>query len=89
MKALYALRLIYFVTLSENSTVVTNATHLLCVSTPPEIVVGTDFHAHHGTRTTPIFLRANREFSWLLLVVISKFGLLPIRWHSAATKHLF
>ena len=37
------------------------------MSTLPEIVVGTQFHAKHGTKTTPIFLHAGGEASWSLL----------------------
>ena len=36
-------------------------------STPPELAVGTNFHAQHGTKTTPVFLPADEEDSWLLL----------------------
>ena len=37
------------------------------ISTPPEIAVGTEFHARHGTKTIPIFLPVDGEASWLLL----------------------
>ena len=37
------------------------------ISTPPEIAVGTHFHARHGTKTTPVFLPADGEASWSLL----------------------
>ena len=43
-----------------------------------EIAVKTDFHAQHGTKTTPVFLPADGEVSW---VVSSKFGLLTIMQH--------
>ena len=36
-------------------------------STPPEIAVGTHFHAWRGTKTTPVFLPADGEASWSLL----------------------
>ena len=32
-----------------------------------KIVVGTQIHARHGAKTTPVFLPANGETSWLLL----------------------
>ena len=48
------------------------------ISTPPEIAVEIYFHAQHITNTTPIFLPADGEASWLL-----KFGLLTIRRYSA------
>ena len=37
------------------------------ISTPPEIAVGTHFHARHGTKTIPVFLPADGEASWSLL----------------------
>ena len=37
------------------------------ISTTPEIAVGTHFHARRGTKTTPVFLPADRESSWSLL----------------------
>ena len=37
------------------------------MSTPPEIAVGTHFHAGHGTKTILVFLPADGEGSWLLL----------------------
>ena len=37
------------------------------ISTPPEIAVGTQFHARHGTKTIPVFLPADWEASWSLL----------------------
>ena len=36
-------------------------------STPQETPVGAHCHAPHGTKTTPVFLPANGEVSWLLL----------------------
>ena len=36
-------------------------------STPLEIAIGTYFHIRHGTKTTPVFLFADREVFWLLL----------------------
>ena len=41
---------------------------------PPERAIGTHFHARHGTKTTPVFLPADREAFWLLLS--SSFSLL-------------
>ena len=35
--------------------------------TPQETPVGAHCHAPHGTKTTPVFLPANGEVSWLLL----------------------
>ena len=32
-----------------------------------EIAVETHFHGEHGTKTTPVFLPADAEASWLLL----------------------
>ena len=32
-----------------------------------EIAVGTQFHARHGTKTTPVFLLVDRKASWSLL----------------------
>ena len=32
-----------------------------------EVVVGTQFHAQHGTKTILVFLSADGEPSWLLL----------------------
>ena len=46
------------------------------ISTPPEIAVGTNFHAQYGTKTTSVFLPF-------------KFCLLTIKRHSATRKHLF
>ena len=37
------------------------------MSTPPDIAVGTHFHARHGTKTIPVFLLADGEASWSLL----------------------
>ena len=37
------------------------------ISTPPEIAAGSHFHVQHGTKTTLVFLSADREVSWLLL----------------------
>ena len=37
------------------------------ISTPPEIAVGTHFHARHGTKTTLVFLAADGEASCPLL----------------------
>ena len=37
------------------------------LTTPPEISVGTNFCARHGTKTTPVFLSADGEASWSLL----------------------
>ena len=54
-------------------------------NTPLEIVVGTHFHARHGTKSTPVFLPTDRE---AFLVATSKFGLLTISRHSATRKHL-
>ena len=36
------------------------------ISTPPDIAVGTHFHAQHGTKTTPVFLPTDGEASWSL-----------------------
>ena len=36
------------------------------ISTPPEIAVQTHIHVWHGTKTTPVFLPAAVETSWLL-----------------------
>ena len=36
------------------------------ISTPPEIALGTHFHAWHGTKTTTLFLPADGEACWLL-----------------------
>ena len=36
------------------------------ISTSPEIAVGVHFHMWHGTKTTPIFLPADWEASWVL-----------------------
>ena len=50
------------------------------ISTPPEIALGTHFHARHDTITC----------RWrIFLVATFKFGLLTIRWHSATIEHLF
>ena len=49
----------------------------------PQMAVGTDFHAQHGTETILVFLPADGE------VATSKFGFLTIRWYSATRKHLF
>ena len=38
------------------------------ISTPLEIAVGTHFHAPHDTKTTPVFLPADGEASWSLLL---------------------
>ena len=51
-----------FVTLTENSSVVTNDTQ-----GPPERAVGTHFHVQHDTKTIPVFLPADRKASWSLL----------------------
>ena len=40
---------------------------ILGIFIPPEIAAQTLFHAHHWTRTTPVFLPADRKYSWLLL----------------------
>ena len=45
------------------------------MSTPPDIAVGTHFHARHGTKTIPVFLLADGEASWSLLP--SSVSLLP------------
>ena len=37
------------------------------MSTPIEIAVGIHFYTQHGTKTTLVFLPADREASWLLL----------------------
>ena len=37
------------------------------ISTSSEIAVGTHSHARHCTKTTPVFLPADGEASWLLL----------------------
>ena len=37
------------------------------VPKPPEIAVGTHFHAHHDTKTILVFLPAVGEASWLLI----------------------
>ena len=37
------------------------------ISTPLELAVGAQFHAQHGTKTTPVFLLADGEASWSLL----------------------
>ena len=37
------------------------------IFTPSETAVGTHFHVWHGTKTTPVFLPADREVSWSLL----------------------
>ena len=50
---------VIFVTLTENSSVVTNDTSE--ISTSPEIAVVTNFHARHGTTTTPVFLPADGD----------------------------
>ena len=41
----------------------------------------------HGTLTTLVFLLADGEVSWSLL--LNSVSLLSIRWHSATRKHLF
>ena len=38
------------------------------ISIQPEIGVATKFHEWHGTKTTPVFLPANGEDCWLLLL---------------------
>ena len=51
-------------TLTENSSVITNDTQgPWKISTPPEVAVGTHFHAKHGTKTISVFLRADGEAS--------------------------
>ena len=37
------------------------------ISTPPEIVVGTQFHAEHGTKITLVLLPADGEAPWSLV----------------------
>ena len=37
------------------------------LDTPPEIAVETHFHAPHGTKTTPVFLPADRKAARSLL----------------------
>ena len=37
------------------------------ISKPPEMVVTKHFHDKHATKTTPVFLPADGEASWLLL----------------------
>ena len=37
------------------------------ISTRPEIAVRTHFHVQYGSKTTPVFLPAEREMSWSLL----------------------
>ena len=37
------------------------------ISTPPELAVGTSFHAQHGIKTTLVFFPADEEASWLLV----------------------
>ena len=39
-------------------------TGTLEISTPPEIAVGTNFHAWHGTKTTLVFSHTDVEASW-------------------------
>ena len=39
------------------------------ISTPPDIAVGIQFHARHGTETILVFLLADGEASRLLLPV--------------------
>ena len=51
---------IFFLTLTENSSVV--------ISTRPEIAVGTHFHVQHGTKRTLLFLPAEGEAPWLLFL---------------------
>ena len=60
-----SLKYIIFVTLTENSSVITNDT--LEIYTPSEIAVGTHFHVQYGTETTSVFLPADGEASWSLL----------------------
>ena len=76
---------VIFVTLTENSSFVTNDTQEPHISTPTKVAVGTHFHVRHGTKTTPVFFTC-----WWrsLLVTTSKFSLLTIRWHSATRDHL-
>ena len=59
---------VIFVTLTENSSVITNDTQWTSeISRPPEIAVGTHFHAQHGTKTIPVFLPADGVAFWSLL----------------------
>ena len=37
------------------------------IFTPQELAVGTHFHVWHGTKTTPAFIPADGDASWLLL----------------------
>ena len=56
------------------------------ISTPPEIAVGTHFHAQTWHKNYPNIF----NYCWRsLLVANSKFGLLTIRQYSATRKHLF
>ena len=58
---------VIFATLTENLSI-TNDTHRpQKYSTSPELVVGTHFHARHGTKAILVFLPADGEASWLLL----------------------
>ena len=41
------------------------------ISTPPDVAVGTHFHAHHGIKTVPVFLPDDAEASWLLFQIWS------------------
>ena len=55
-------------TLTESSSVVINDTQeSWIISTPLEIALETHFHVHYDTETTPVFLLADREASYLLL----------------------
>ena len=66
---------IIFVTLTENSSIVTNDTKGTSrIFTRPEIALGTHFHQRDGTETTPVFLSPHYQ---------------AIRWHSETRKHLF
>ena len=57
---------VIFVSLTENSSIMTNYTQGPW-KYPPKITVGTQFHVQHGTKTTPVCLPNDGEAFWLVL----------------------
>ena len=59
-----------FVSLTENSSIMTNNTQGPW-KYPTKITVGTQFHVQHGTKTTPVCLPTDGEAFWFVFWSVS------------------